>query len=508
MPGFINNIVGGIAKAAAEHIGGGQNRQQQQPTYNAGDSYSSNSQSYNTSSGYSAPQTSPYSGNYGQQAYPNAYGNSSPYPNAYSGTSPYPNESGQGYQPMPNSGSSGQIGFNVNSSGYTPYPQAQQNTGYPPSSYDQPSSHYLPSNYPSSNYQPYPSHNQQVHNVHSSDSIHQFSHHGSMHSHHPANMYSNPSIKPYPHFNASQDAEVLRNAMKGFGCNKDKVIMVLCGRNNQQRQEISRVFKTMYGKDLIKDLKSELHGDFEHLIMALMELPVNYDAHQLHKAMARIGTRENVLIEIMTTRTNAQIQQLKHAYRQLYGKELEDHLVSETSGYFKRMLISMCAGGRDESGRTDQLKANQDARSLYRAGEQRLGTDEAQFNAILAAQNFVQLRLVFDEYQKVTGHSIEQAVQNEFSGDIRDGLLSIIKSVRNRGAYFAELLHDSMKGLGTRDTDLVRIIVTRSEIDLGDIRNEYHRMFGQSLEQAISSDCSGAYKGIVAYSDFHRLINQ
>jgi annexin A7/11 len=123
-------------------------------------------------------------------------------------------------------------------------------------------------------------------------------------------------------------------------------------------------------------------------------------------------------------------------------------MVSETSGYFARLLVSMCAGGRDETHQTDPLKANQDARRLYRAGEQRLGTDEAQFSAIIAVQNFSQLRLVFDEYQKVTNHSIEQAVAAEFSGDIRDGLLSIIKAVRNRPGYFAELLYNAMKGFG------------------------------------------------------------
>lgn len=41
----------------------------------------------------------------------------------------------------------------------------------------------------------------------------------------------------------------------------------------------------MYGKDLMSDLKSELSGDFENLILALMEPPARYDAQQLRKAM-------------------------------------------------------------------------------------------------------------------------------------------------------------------------------------------------------------------------------
>jgi len=312
-------------------------------------------------------------------------------------------------------------------------------------------------------------------------------------------MIGNPSIKPLANFNANNDAEQLRKAMKGFGCNNNAVIQVLCQRTNSQRQQIALAFKVMYGKDLLKDLKDELHGDFEELIMALMEPPARYDAAQLRKAMQGLGTKESVLIEIMCSRTNAQIAELRLVYRQMYGADLERELIGETSGHFKRLLISMCAGGRDESGHVDPLKANQDARALYKAGEGRLGTDESKFNAILAAQNFAQLRAVFVEYQKVANHPIERAIDAEFSGDIRDGLIAVIKCVKNRPAYFAECLYNSMKGLGTHDTDLIRVCVTRAEVDMADIKREFQAMYKKSLEDFIKGDCSGSYKeGLIA----------
>lgn len=37
----------------------------------------------------------------------------------------------------------------------------------------------------------------------------------------------------------------------------------------------------------------------------------------------------------------------------VYGKSLETELMSETSGNFKRLLVSLCAGHRDESGVVD-----------------------------------------------------------------------------------------------------------------------------------------------------------
>lgn len=78
----------------------------------------------------------------------------------------------------------------------------------------------------------------------------------------------------------------------------------------------------------------------------------------------------------------------------MYGAHLESELKSETSGNFKRLLVSLCNGARDESGVVDPERAQIDARELLKAGELRIGTDESTFNMILCQRNYNQLKLV------------------------------------------------------------------------------------------------------------------
>lgn len=173
-------------------------------------------------------------------------------------------------------------------------------------------------------------------------------------------------------------------------------------------------------------------------------------------------------------------------------------------------------GRRDESTAVNPASAEADAQALLRAGELRFGTDESTFNAVLSSRSYSQLQAIFTAYERQTGHPFENAIKREFSGDIEDGLLAIgnqktqlpifakltifpfpVKCVKNKAAYLAECLKNSMAGAGTNDRALIRLMVTRSEIDLQDIKQQFQSLYGKSLESYISGDASGEYKKLL-----------
>lgn len=282
--------------------------------------------------------------------------------------------------------------------------------------------------------------------------------------------------------------------MKGFGTNEDAIIEVLCRRSNLQRVDIARTYKTAYGKDLINDIKSETSGNFESVLVALLTFSSEHYAYQLYEAMCGGGTDEDVLIEVMCTMSNQEIREISGFFYRLFGKNLEQELRSDTSGSFKRLMTSLSTGSRDESMVTDINQARIDAQDLKKAGIDKWGTDESAFNRILCLRNYEQIKLIAQEYEKLTGHSLEKDIKKEFSGDIEDGLLSILRVAQNRPEFFARRLHKSMAGMGTTDKSLIRLVVTRSEIDMMDIKEEFQRYYGKSLKSFIKGDTSGHYR--------------
>jgi len=305
------------------------------------------------------------------------------------------------------------------------------------------------------------------------------------------------TILPNPAFSAADAAKTLQKAMKGLGTDEKTIINVLSTHNAAQRLEIAASFEAQFKKNLTGQLKSETKGKFQEALVALMDTCSTYLARELRQAMKGPGTDETVLIEILCARKNHEIDAIKEAYTRTFKRDLCKDVVKETSGQFGRLLLKQCQADRDEGNDVDPGRATADAEALNKAGAGRFGTNESVFNEILCDRSYAHLRVVFRKYAKLAGHEIEVAIKKETSGMLRFGYLTIVSYVRDSNAFFAYRLYHSMKGLGTDDDTLIRIVISRSEIDLARVAEAFTALYKSTLSAFIRGDCRGDYKNLL-----------
>ena len=138
-----------------------------------------------------------------------------------------------------------------------------------------------------------------------------------------------------------QDCRALRDAMEGLGTDEDAIIRILTSRPMAHRYMLKHRYKALLGRDLVKDLKSELSGNFEDVCIAMLDSCYELDCRSLYDAMHRLGTNEATLIEIIATRPTHQLVQDKILFQQMYGIDLVRYVESETSGHFRKVLVAM-----------------------------------------------------------------------------------------------------------------------------------------------------------------------
>ena len=294
-------------------------------------------------------------------------------------------------------------------------------------------------------------------------------------------------------------AEDLRKAMEGFGTDEEHLILVVTSNKTQERLKIKKAYEEKYKKNLIDDLKSELSGKFEDAMVALFKEPVEYDCECIYNAMKGAGTDENCLIEVIASRPNWLLEKIKKKYSELYKKELVEDIKGDTSGDFQKILEGILRCKRSEVKEINKENCEKIAKELSETKEEGwvVNDESSVFYNYIINSSPKELSAIAREYYRLSGKTIIDGIENNFKGDAKDLLKSILYSLVSPSEYFATRIKKAIEGFGTDNKTLIRILITRCEVDMNIIKKYYKQLYKKDMIEDIKNDISGDYQKLM-----------
>ena len=82
-------------------------------------------------------------------------------------------------------------------------------------------------------------------------------------------------------------------------------------------------------------------------------------------------------------------------------------------------------------------------------------------------------------------------------GDSKKAYRTIVYATLSPSEYFATRVNEAIKGVGTKDRLLMRVLITRDEVDMPTIKQYYKQLYGKDMVEAVKNDISGDYQKLM-----------
>ncbi|URE23255.1 Dihydrodipicolinate reductase, N-terminus [Musa troglodytarum] len=301
---------------------------------------------------------------------------------------------------------------------------------------------------------------------------------------------------PNPLPSPEQDAQDLRKAFQGWGTDEKAIIGILGHRKAAQRATISETYARLYGESLLQRLHSELSGDFRGAVMLWTADPAERDAKLAHKALKKRDDRHVwVIIEVACASSSDHLMAVRKAYHSLFSSSIEEDVAFEFSetNPLRQLLVQLVSSYRYDGEHVDEEIAKSEAAELHDA----IRRSHAEVIRILSTRNKVQLKETFKHYEQNFGIAIDEDINNQGGSQLFSMLKAIVWCLTSPERHFAEVIRSSILGLGTDEASLTRSIVSRAEIDMKKIKEEYKKRYRTTLNDDVIGDTSGYYKSFL-----------
>ncbi|VAH27050.1 unnamed protein product [Triticum turgidum subsp. durum] len=228
--------------------------------------------------------------------------------------------------------------------------------------------------------------------------------------------------------------------------------------------------------------------------------PAERDANLVHGALRRRGDGDHlaVLVEVACASDPDHLVAVRRAYRSLFGCSVEEDLAScaALQQPLRKMLVSLVSSYRYGGDRVDADVARLEASQLSEAVRKKQPHHD-EVVRILSTRSKPQLRATLRRYREDHGTDIVEDIDSRCSSQFARTLRSAVWCLTSPEKHFAEMIRESVVGLGTYEDMLTRVVVSRAEIDMKQIKEEYRARFKTTVTCDVVDDTSFGYKDIL-----------
>ncbi|CAL9121835.1 annexin Gh1-like [Musa acuminata AAA Group] len=298
-----------------------------------------------------------------------------------------------------------------------------------------------------------------------------------------------PSPLPSP----SEDCEQLHKAFEGWGTNEGLIISVLAHRPAAHRREIRRAYAEIYGEDLLKPLDKELTRDFERAVLLWVLDAAERDAVLANEVVRKWSPGNRVLIEIAVVRKTEELLAAKRAYQVRFKRCLEEDVAAHTRDEYRKLLVPLVSTYRYEGAEVDKSLSKSEAKILHQKIKDNDYSHEDVIR-ILTTRSKAQLLATFNDYHNEFGNPINKDLKADPKNEFLSALRAIIRCIICPERYLEKVIRLAISKTGTDEGALSRIITTRAEVDMKQIKDLYYKRNSVALDSAVKKDTSGDFE--------------
>ena len=278
---------------------------------------------------------------------------------------------------------------------------------------------------------------------------------------------------------------------------KDKeeaIIKVVENSNLEKRLQICLYYSETYGKSLYTELKTKLSGHFKALAIHLFIHPITFYAKLLKKGLKSFGGDEDIILEALSFPNKEEMNQIESCFKTETGKDLIQEIEKNFSGVLKKNLINLISTPRGESHTPNPNKCEKLADLLISVGEGNWAGNDDIFKEVFIKSSGEELILIGRFYYKKTGKNMLDIIEKKITGKNKILLKEVLYNNIIPQELYAEKIYNSIKGLGTNNSLLARVLVLRHEIDMDEINEFYKDKYKKEMKDDIIGDTSGNFQ--------------